>query len=206
MPKRTPVPQSGPGAVTEFVGTSGTDLGRPVLLEGEDESAYDRLLAQVSDAVRPTDIIEEFWVRDVVDLVWEALRLRRLKAQLLNSSAAKGLDEILKPLVDWSQRKVLVEGWYGRDPDAVKKVDDLLQKAGLTMDAVMAHTLSQKLDDVERIDRMLASAEARRHLVLREVDRHRAAVAERLRVASEDIQDAEFADISNKLPPGLVAE
>jgi hypothetical protein len=58
----------------------------------------------------------------------------------------------------------------------------------------MAQTLSQKLDDVERIERMLAQAEGRRHVVLREVDRHRAAVASRLRLASEEIQDAEFSD------------
>jgi hypothetical protein len=47
---------------------SGADLGPPVLLMGEDESEYNRLLAQVAAAVGPTDVIEEFWVRDVVDL------------------------------------------------------------------------------------------------------------------------------------------
>ena len=49
------------------------------LLEGEDESAYLKPLAQVTAAVEPKDVIAEFWVRDVVDLAWEALRLRRLK-------------------------------------------------------------------------------------------------------------------------------
>lgn len=37
------------------------------------------------------------------------------------------------------------------------------------MGAVMAQTVAKKLDDIERIDRMLANAEARRHLVLREI-------------------------------------
>ena len=58
------------------------------------------MLARVTTAVVPADIIEEFWVRDVVDLVWEALRLRRLKASLLVSSTAAGLREVLKPLVE----------------------------------------------------------------------------------------------------------
>jgi hypothetical protein len=64
------------------------------------------------------------------------------------------------------------------------------------MDSVMSQTLSKKMDDVERIDRMLASAEARRHIVLREVDRHRAAVAARLQTAAKDIEDAEFSEVS----------
>ena len=67
----------------------------PVLLEGEDIADYEAMLARVTTAVVPEDIIEEFWVRDVVDLVWEALRLRRLKAALLVSSTAAGLREVL---------------------------------------------------------------------------------------------------------------
>ena len=75
---------------------------------------------------------------------------------------------------------------------------------GQSMDAVMAQTLAKKLDDVERIDRMLANAEARRHLVLREIDRHRAAVAARLRDATEQIEDASFTEVAK--PDGRDAE
>ena len=34
-------------------------------------------------AIKPKDVLEEMWVRDVVDLTWETLRMRRLKAALL---------------------------------------------------------------------------------------------------------------------------
>jgi hypothetical protein len=37
----------------------------------------------------------------------------------------------------------------------------------------MAQTLSVKLDDIERINRMTALAEARRNAILREIDGHR---------------------------------
>ena len=60
----------------------------------------------------------------------------------------------------------------------------------------MAQTLSSKIDDIERIDRMLANAEARRNLVLREIDRHRATVAARLRDATEQIEDASFTEVA----------
>jgi hypothetical protein len=35
----------------------------PALLEGENKAAYDELLTQVTAAVKPKDILEEFWVR-----------------------------------------------------------------------------------------------------------------------------------------------
>jgi ribosomal protein L12E/L44/L45/RPP1/RPP2 len=187
------VPAAGETAPINDAGA--LELGPPVLLEGEDIGEYERLLARVTAAVVPADIIEEFWVRDVVDLVWEALRLRRLKASLLLSSTAAGLQKVLAPIVRYSELPELVKAWYGRDKSALQKVTKLLEQAGLTMDHVMAETLSAKLDDVERIDRMIANAEARRHVVLREIDRHRAAVAARLRAAGEAIEEGEFEEV-----------
>ena len=57
-------------------------LAPPPLIEGEDAAGYDELLARISGTLKPADILEEIWVRDVVDLVWDAFRLRRLKAHL----------------------------------------------------------------------------------------------------------------------------
>src|SRR5215217_2437421 len=185
MPKKT-VPVAG-----KLEGTIRDDgafeLGPPVLLEGEDIDEYERLLARVTAAVVPADIIEEFWVRDVIDLV--------CKASLLLSSTAAGLQKVLAPILEYSELEPLVEAWYGRDESALKKVATSLEQAGLTMDHVMAETLSAKLDDVERIDRMIANAEARRHVVLREIDRHRAAVAARLRAAAEEMEEGEFEEV-----------
>jgi hypothetical protein len=60
-----------------------TIFGDPPLLEGEDTQAYDDLLAQVSGAVKPSDIIEEIWIRDVVDLTWEILRWRQIRVSVI---------------------------------------------------------------------------------------------------------------------------
>ena len=66
-------------------------FGPAPLIEGEDAGAYDELLVRISCAVRPGDIFEEIWVRDIVDLVWEAFRLRRLKACLVTAGARSAL-------------------------------------------------------------------------------------------------------------------
>lgn len=170
-------------------------FGPPPLLEGEDPAAYDELLARVSGAVKPADILEEIWVRDYVDLAWEILRLRRLKSQLLTANVHRGLKEILDRLCGYHHAEKLSADWANGDGDAIEEVDERLANAGLSKNEVMAQTLSVKIEDVERIDRMIMNAEARRNVVLREVDRHRAVLGQDLRRASRNVEDAEFVEI-----------
>jgi hypothetical protein len=175
-------------------------LGPPPLLEGESSVDYDDLLARVSAAVKPTDILEEIFVRDVVDLSWEALRLRRLKAALLESSQHRGIRELSSLFFGYSEMDDIADGWQKREPEVVQRVEKALRSAGLTREHVMAETLSVELDNIERIDRLIASAEARRNAALREVDRHRSAIAQTLRRAIEEPEDAEFEVVENGQP------
>ena len=64
------------------------------------------------------------------------------------------------------------------------------------MEHIIAEALADRIEDIERIDRMIASAEQRRSAMLREVDRHRASLAARLRLASDDVVQAEFEDVT----------
>jgi hypothetical protein len=191
MSNADPKSSTTPASLPERVGRLEL-FGPPPLLEGEETAAYDELLVRISGAVNPADIFEEIWVRDLVDLVWEALRLRRLKASLMTATAYRGLEQILKPLVGFLEEQGLAKAWAARDQSAIKRVDKLLASAGLTMDAVMAQTLSISLDDIERIDRMIATAEVRRNAILREVDRHRTTWGQELRRAAQQAEDAEF--------------
>jgi hypothetical protein len=69
----------------------------------------------------------------------------------------------------------------------------ILKQAGFDGEAVAAQTLAAKFDTFEKIDRMVMQTEARRHVVLREVDRRRDALARRLRTVSAELEDGEFA-------------
>jgi hypothetical protein len=149
------------------------------------------LRARVEGAVNPKDIIEEMWTQDVADLMWEVLRLRRLKAAFLEAQAHNGVQKVLSSLSDMPA-PFLPKRWARRDPMAIKEVNKVLSDAGLTIDAVMAETLVQNLDSVERIDRMLSSAEGRRNNVLRELDRHRSTLAATLRRVTGEIEEAQF--------------
>ena len=167
-----------------------------MLLENEDTAAYEEIFTRISAVVKPADFLEEIWVRDVVALVWEAFRLRRLKTSLLETAAPYGLARVFSSFLPDATAEEIATGWAGRDSERVKQVEGLLDQTGLTMEHVIAETLAYRIDDIERIDRMIASAEQRRSAMLREVDRHRTSLASRLRRASDEVVQAEFEDVT----------
>jgi hypothetical protein len=167
-----------------------------LLLENEDTAAYEEIFARISAVVKPADFLEEIWVRDVVALVWEAFRLRRLKTCLLETAAPRGLTRVFSSFLPHAKATEIASGWAGRDGERVKQVEGLLDQTGFTMEHILAETLAARIDDIERIDRMIASAEQRRSAMLREVDRHRASLASRLRLASDEVVQAEFEDVT----------
>jgi uncharacterized membrane protein YheB (UPF0754 family) len=197
----TPHPKS-PTAPKSQSLTRGSIFGPAPILEGENAAAYDELLTQVSSALKPSDIIEEIWVRDVVDLTWEIFRGRRLKNCLLAAAVPYALREILSPLVDAQAHsewmKALVKQWTAQKPSAIKRVSKYLASGKLTFDTVIALALRSEIDSIERIDRSITIAEERRNAVLREIDRRRATFAQTLRKTIHEIEDAEFETIAPK--------
>ena len=169
------------------------------LLPGEDGTEYAKFTAQFLAAAKPRDFIEEILARDAIDLSWEILGRRRLKAGLLRMACSDGVRSVagklgykLSPLGSVYD---LAAKWMSGDTAARKQFDEILKKAGLGMEDVMAEALSSKIDAFERIDRMLASAEARRNNALREIDRHRSTLGAAVRQAIDEVQDAEFRDV-----------
>ncbi len=185
-------------------------IARVPLLPGEKEADYATLAERVIGAANPRDAIEEFLTRDVIDLSWEILRLRRLKGGILKASMNTGVEEVLDGLghgreISFDYNQTLGKAWAAGDKNARKEVAGALDKAGLTIDEVTAKTLESKLDSFERLDRMLASAEARRNNALREIDRHREAFGGALRHAIDEVEDVEFRDVETGETNGVPA-
>lgn len=204
-------------ATTSQLPTALTIFGPPAILTGEDAAAYNDLLARVSGTLKPSDIFEEIWVREIVDLIWETLRWRRHQAGLIKAAVPKALEQILKPLVpdkpvprrgpfeeqlraakdalNGKAAATLAMEWAAEDPAAIQRVDDLLASVGLTMDNVIAQAVARDLDKIERFNRLIASAEWRRNALLREIERRRASFAEKVRREVPKIEEAEFETI-----------
>jgi hypothetical protein len=138
-------------------------LGPPAIVDGEDEARYGRLLAGIVQTVQPVDVLEWIWVRDIVDQQWELLRYRSAKAEHIN--AAKH-----QPFID-----------LGID----------LGEPSPTEPALIGRAISHIIPDLRRIDLMIESKEARRDKALREAERHRTTLGERLGRAAERVEQAE---------------
>jgi hypothetical protein len=175
------------------------------LLPTEAESDYLGVAARIVAVAQPKDPIEEFLTRDVVDLTWEILRSRRLKGGLLRAAVSKGVHRILTTIghghEPYAPRTELVnyfhfaDKWASGKADYRDAFDEMLNEAGFTMEEVMAEAFAAVIDPFERIDRLLASAEARRNNALREIDRHREALGAAMRRGVEEIQDAQFEEV-----------
>jgi hypothetical protein len=171
-------------------------IAPPPLLPGEKKAAYTAIAGRVAEASGPRDAIEEILIRDVIDLTWEVLRLRRIKAGIMKASMGAGVRQVLNDVgYSFHENRSISEKWAAGDESTRQKVDAVLAKAGLSLDEVTAKTLESKIDVFERLDRMLASAEARRNNALREIDRHRETLGAAARNAVDEVEDAEFQDV-----------
>jgi hypothetical protein len=196
------VPSPGADIVDRIIGTAPAPL-----LPGEAEADYLGVAARIASIAQPKDAIEEFLTRDVVDLTWEVFRLRRLKAALLRAAASKGVHRILSTIgygvgLDLRSSEEFAASLASGDAGTRREFSEILDKAKFTMNEVMAEALAEVIDSFERIDRMLASAEARRNNALHEIDRHREALGAAMRRAVDEAEDAEFRDAETRSDGG----
>jgi hypothetical protein len=93
-----------PTSVARSMGAEGLDrvigIAPSSLLPGESEADYMGVATRVVAVAKPRGAIEEFLSRDVVDLTWEILRLRRMNAGLLRARASKGVGRILSTIAE----------------------------------------------------------------------------------------------------------
>jgi hypothetical protein len=157
-------------------------LGAAPLIKGENPGSYEELLGRICATLRPKDCLEELWIRDVVDLVWETFRLRRIKATFVSyeTRSTIGIALCMQHHPDWRE---LAQAWAVGDEAAAQNFHAELVSAGLSVETLTARAVSNNLEKMERIDRMLVRLEARRAAALRELDTHRGPLAQKLRLA-----------------------
>jgi hypothetical protein len=161
-------------------------FGDPPLLSTEDPTLYRDMLDRFAQSVAPRNIIEWLWVKDIVDLSWEIARLRRYRAQQIESereSKNAGIEYVRE---------------HADDPDVYSEYDltpaeieERRNAPRLDTEADSAALLIlEHLDTYETIDKLLMSAELRRDRILRELDFRRERIAPLLRRTSDELIDA----------------
>src|ERR1700735_57131 len=114
-------------------------IGPAPLLPGEQEADYAEFALAIVKAAHPKDAIEDLLTRDVIDLSWEVLRLRRLKARLLRGATSSGISSVMYRLgYEEESAEELAANWAAGKKAAQNEVARALRKAQLTMEDVMA--------------------------------------------------------------------
>jgi len=173
----------------KLVGTSLDDfLGPAPLLEGEDQAGYAGLLEEVRRQVAPKDVIEQIYIRDVVDLTWELMRSRRIKVAILHKGQVRAVHQLASsenlPGLDadarWSVRSAVAKSFS----DGV----DLLAIYGVTLQDINAHAFVAERETLLRLDQIMMQIEARRNFALREIERRRASLGRRLGAVLNEVE------------------
>jgi hypothetical protein len=67
-------------------------LGPPPVLSSEDPKAYDAIMAQFIEGIKPRDFIEQMFVKDATDSTWDIIRYRRHMTLLIEREHQRHLD------------------------------------------------------------------------------------------------------------------
>jgi hypothetical protein len=146
-------------------------FGPPLLLEGEDEAAYDELLGRIYAAVKPANVLEETFIADVVFLEWDVLRWRRLRSSVLRASGQKALEAFLaeeldydlyvevftKDLAEYLERYIeedeaqeLAQQCARSEPGADEKVHEVLSGHGPNLDYIQDEAKANRAKELVR--------------------------------------------------------
>jgi hypothetical protein len=174
-------------------------LPKAPLLITESEDEFDRIRDALNQEIKPRGIIEEMYVADIAHLVWEVFRLRRCKAGIVNAAFRTALQtvlsQVLRTVEDWELFELedgaarIARKWFS-DPDSKQKVAELLRQFELDETAIEAEAIRSSAEDIDRIDRLLTSAEARRDRALVCVARYRGDLGALLRETSTRMIEA----------------
>jgi hypothetical protein len=179
------------------------ELRPATLLIGERADAFETIRAAVEEEIQPRGIIELNYVDDMANLIWEKLRLRRNKANIVNSAFQPALSAFLRQYFKVERAEKLASSWF-TDQEAKKEVAQLLAQDGLDESAIEAGAMKRSLPELEQLERMQTMLEARYNKALCMIEIYRAGMAQRLREAADKLMKSQnvpqLEDLSSKEP------
>ena len=187
-------------SVTRLVPTDILELlGDPPLVRGEEPEDYDRLFNQLAATIDPQDFVDWIYTKDILDLVWEIKRWRIIKSAFFDNELMRSGSRLVGELLEddtggyvfdaENKAKQLVVGSNIGDPESQRKLNQLLVTNGLSQQAILSHALILKLNDIERLEKLIASAEKRRDDLLKSIEARRQILAKRLKESSDALID-----------------
>jgi hypothetical protein len=171
-------------------------FGHAPTLKTEDDEIYWNCMERFVKCIEPQDVIDWLWIKDVVDLTWEIWRLRRLKIDLVEIDRQNQ-----NARIEWEKehpdepyfdifRNTLFSG--ERTSPTPAEIEARKNQPLRDTETDSAELLFKHLEQYERIEKLLISAELRRDRILREIELRRDHMGRRLRAASDEILDTQI--------------
>jgi vacuolar-type H+-ATPase subunit I/STV1 len=170
----------------------------PVLMN-ESADDLDRVRETLNNEIKPRGMIEQLYLLDYAELTFEVLRLRRWKMALLNKNFVPALEAVFTQLLQHSgynygeasaTAKDIAHRWF-IDKEVKKYGKRLLRQCRLDVSAIEVEAFRKSADEIELIDKLLASAESRRNKIIREMAAYRNGLAQQLEKSANRIIEAE---------------
>jgi len=180
-------------------------LPTPPLLITESKDAYDQICHAIKQEIAPMGAVEQIYCEELAYLTWEILRLRRCKVDVINTEFRNALADLLKRLLQepgpydvrvGDEADRLAYAWFS-DKDVKKYVAEILRRFQLDESTITAQAMRESIEDLEKFDRLLASAEWRREKALRCTADYRGDFAEQLRKSSNRFIDGKVVTLEH---------
>jgi hypothetical protein len=179
-------------------------FGDPALVGSEKLEDYERLLASIASAIKPTDIIGWLLTKDITDWSWEIRRERTIKAEIIKHYQKEVVAELLKStrdslsLYESALYRIFEAGVdiarWASDPEARIKIDEALAAKGHNVSSILAQAYMRGADQIDAIDRRIAAYERRRNTALREAGLWNEKLQRQLEQATPEVIDGEFTE------------
>jgi hypothetical protein len=209
VPKKSVVKKApAPAAIRQILSL----FGPPPLLSTEHREHFEGILAQLVVAIAPANTIEQMWVYDVAVLVWEMMRLRRYKTMFIERKLGDAASRIAREFLGDDEEADETEDSqldnnepddirYLRDGQPRRRLTDALAERNLTTDVIDAEAFRSASYLIEELEPMLASLQARRDSIIREIGTYRESLARKVKAAMDDVIDipADQVELSPRL-------
>ena len=166
----------------------------PRLLFSESAEKFAELLERVTEEIKPNGDIEMSYVRDIADILWETMRYRRFKADILNTAFQDALQTVLKQLLpkdDYefpfqrqNDAESMADDWFATKKTK-RQVSRLLRKHQMDEGAIEAQAFRSCADDIERLHRLLTTLQFRRDKLLVNIAHHKTILSKHFKECSD---------------------
>ena len=158
---------------------------------------YDNIRQQIG----PHDLIDEIYIRDVVDQTWEIHRLRHIRIGLMRKGQIQAVkqytDYDASPFLNSTQRDVVRD----KMKSSLESALEGLQKLGVSLSDINARAFKNESEALFLIDQNITRLEVRRNLIFREIERRKILFAKKIIQIVNSIEENENSKTISHLTP-----